>query len=286
MIVHVDGRTACGGVVDLWDWDPTDEIDGAALHAAIRGDRSPYGVHCQSSTEVHDRAGFVRPGMGIATRTALAAAGRSRGLPTPHDQELASVRSALDALRVDLDPPDEHSIRPETGPTPRDADRERLRERVAELRGRIQALEGVDRDASDARSTLRDAARRLSELETERLAATETREQARSRRDRREKRLRLEDRKANLERAARAHLVDELHDEFTTAVDRVPATPDDDAEDAAGDAVEDPFAADPVTAALAVLHVADVRAPVVLAVDRFGRPRAAADWLDAPVIRL
>ncbi|MFC7155811.1 hypothetical protein ACFQPA_10125 [Halomarina halobia] len=48
----------------------------------------------------------------------------------------------------------------------------------------------------------------------------------------------------------------------------------------------DPFAADGVTATLAVLRVGEVRAPVVLACDRFDGAAAAAEWLDAPVLRL
>jgi hypothetical protein len=160
-----------------------------------------------------------------------------------------------------------------------------VRERVAELRGRVQALEATDRDASDARSKLRDAARRLSELETTRVAAVETRERSRTLRDRRERRLELQDRAANLERDARASLVDELRDEFAAAVDSLQ-------KGGAGDAGanhldrDDPFDIDPVTAALAILRIAAVRAPVVLTVDRFERPAAAAQWLEAPLVRL
>lgn len=270
MILYADGRTYCGAVADLRDVD----VDAPAVVAAIRGEDSPYGGHHPSPSEVHDRAGFVRPGMGLATRTALAAAGRSRGLTTPHDAELATVRRELGTVREELAAFDAAAARPGTGPTAPDVDRDRLRERVAELRGHVQALEAVDRNASDARERLRDAARRLSELETERVAAVETPNRARELRDRRERRLRLEDREANLEREARAHLVDELRETFAASVTSL--TP----------AVDDPFEADPVTASLAVLVVATIRAPVVLTVDRFESPAAAADWLDAPVVRL
>jgi hypothetical protein len=208
VILRVDGRTFCGAVVDLRDVDIDVAGDGAAIAAAIRGGDSCCGVHCPPASPVHARAGYVRPGMGLSARTALAEAGRSRGLDTPSDDELATVRSELAALGED------DTERPSAPTTAPDADRERVRERVAELRGRVQALEATDRDASDARSKLRDAARRLSELETTRVAAVETRERSRTLRDRRERRLELQDRAANLERDARASLVDELRDDL------------------------------------------------------------------------
>jgi len=40
-----------------------------------------------------------------------------------------------------------------------------------------------------------------------------------------------------------------------------------------------------VPAALAVLRLARTEAPVVLETDHFRCPGAAADWLDAPVVR-
>ncbi|MCU4802144.1 hypothetical protein OB920_17345 [Halobacteria archaeon HArc-gm2] len=277
MILRVGGQTFCGAVVDLRDVDVDASSDGASIAAAIRGEESRCGVHCPPASPVHARAGYVRPGMGLSTRTALAAAGRSRGLDTPSDDELAAVRSELAALDGDET---ECPSAPTTAP---DADRERLRERVAELRGRVQALESTDRDASNARSKLRDAARRLSELETERVAAVETRERSRALRDRRERRLKLQDRGANLERDARAHLVADLREEFAAAVDSLQAVS---AGGATANDRDHPFDVDPVTAALAILRIAAVRAPVVLTVDRFEHPAAAARWLAAPVVRL
>lgn len=263
MILRAAGRTWCGAVVDLREAD----VDPAAVAAAVRGDSSPYGAHCPPPGEVHRRAGFVRPGMGLEPRTALAAAGRSRELSTPHDQVLRRVRERLASFEG---PPDS----PRTGSASGAADVERERERVAELRGRVRALEARGHDAADERAALREAARRLSELETERVAAVETRLGAREARDRRERRLRLQDRAANLARDARAHLVRELRGEFAAAVDALSA-----------DTVDEPFRAPPVTCALAVLRVARVRAPVVLAADRFEGPERAARWLDAPVVR-
>lgn len=285
MILRVAGRTVCGGVADLRD----DSVDASTVVSAIRGRDSPRGTQWPAPSEVHERAGFVRPGMGLATRTALAAAGRSRGLSTPVADELDAVRAEMAAVDERLAASDAPVVRPETEPSSPDTDRERLRERVAELRGRVQALEAADRDPGDARSRLRDAARRLSELETERVAAVETRERARERRDLRDRRFRLEDREANLERDARAHLVDELRGEYAAALDSLAAIGADStgATPAATDHVDgDPFEVDPVSAALAVLRVARIRVPVVLAVDRFDGPAAAARWLGAPVVRL
>ncbi len=263
MILRAGGGTWCGAVADLRgaDADPADVV------AAIRGENSPCDVRCARPGEVHRRAGCVRSGTTLRTRTALAAAGRSRGFDAPQDADLERVREVL----ASFDEEPSVARRPSTAP---DVDRDRLRERVAELRGRVRALEARGHDADDERERLRDAARRLSELETERVAAVESRTMDRERRDRRERRLHLEDRRENLARAARSHLVDELRAEFAAAVDSL------------APAVDDPFDADPVTAALAVLRVATVRAPVVIAVDRFDSPAAAARWLDAPVIRL
>jgi hypothetical protein len=44
--------------------------------------------------------------------------------------------------------------------------------------------------------------------------------------------------------------------------------------------------AGPVTARLALARVAELSAPVVLAVRRFPDAGAAVDWLDAPVVRV
>lgn len=268
MILRVAGRTLRGPVVDLRATPvDADGLDPGAVAAAIRGERSPHVAVCPPAGPVHRRVGCVRPGMGLRARTALAAAARSRGHEAPQDGEIAALREEIRGLA------DETSVdRRAAGAA--DADRERLRERVAELRGRVRTLEDCGRDAADARERLRDVARRLSELETERVAAVQGRDRVRSIRDRRERRLRLEDRAANLARDARAHLVDEVRDDYAAAVRDLDPS------------VADPFDADPVLAALAVLRVARTRAPVVLAVDRFADPAAAARWLDAPVVRL
>ncbi|WP_226011365.1 hypothetical protein [Halomicrobium salinisoli] len=257
MILRIDGRTYCGAVADLRERS----VDPDALAAAIRGDPSPYSARCPTPGPVHERVGVVGPGASLAERGALAAAARSRGLAAPQDDERARLRERLDAFDAPGDAP-----RPSPPP---DDELARLRERVAELRGRVRAAEDRDEDPGDARQRLREAATRLSELETERAAATEARDLARERRDRREERMRLEDRLANLDRAARAHLADAVREGYRVAL-------------AAQAPASGPDEADSVAKSLAVLRVARVRAPVVLASDRLD-PAAAAEWIGAPV---
>nr|WP_254282318.1 hypothetical protein [Haloarcula salina] len=210
--------------------------------------------------------------MGLRTRTALAAAARSRGEETPHDTEIAAHREELTA--IDPSPP-ELVEATEAIPDAAVAD---LRETVAAHRGRITARRAVGADADAARADLRDAATTLSERETRRAAARETRElrreAARAYRDRLERRREVADALANARRAARATLVDRLADEFAAALAVVP-----------GQTPDDPFDASPVTAALAVLRLAETPAPIALEVDRFPSPVASSDALDAPVVR-
>lgn len=270
MIVHVEDTTRCGGVVDLRDC----AVDGGAVAAAVRGE-DPDGVAVMAAPAgpVHQRAGYVHRDMSLRTRTALAAAARSRGLSAPQDDERRAIRARLRSM----DEPD----RPGTASRPPVDDEElaRLRERVARLRGRVRTLRECGRDPEDAQADLTAAVRELSERETDRTAREQSRarrrEHERTVRDELERRRRLEDRAANLAREARAHLVSAVTDEFERAVAAVP-----DAD------VADPFEAPPSVAALAVLRVADLSAPAVIACDRFSSPAAAARWLGTPVIRL
>lgn len=277
-------------------------MDAQSVVDAIRGDESPYDVQCGETTEVHDRVGYVTPAISIKTRTALAAAGRSRDMTTPYDDALAKVEKRLTSLETEADTIPRETVgsalkkspagdkKPATNDCPSstsDLDIVRLRERVAELRGQVDALESCGEDARDERATLRETARRLSELETERVAVAEGRTTSRERRDRLERRMRLEDRAGNLARSARAFLVDELTDAFSAGVASLStsfAPPTD--EHTTSVPGENPFDADSVTAALAILRIARVRAPVVLTVDRFGDPNAATRWLDTQVVRL
>lgn len=254
-----------GEAVDLRE----EPVDRDALIAGIYGDDSPYDCVCQAPGPVHVRAGVVTPEMGLRSRTALAAAARSRGIDASADERIETIADELAALAAGIA---EDDTAAPAGPSAGELGQ--LRERTAELRGQISALDGIDADPSGARRQLREAATTLSELETERIAAKQRQERLRERRDRRERRLKLEDRLANARRDARRALVAAVREEYVAAVTDLGADR------------EDPFAAPAHHAALAVLRVANVAAPVVLAVDAFEGPDAAADWLDAPVVSL
>jgi len=276
-----------GRAIDLRDRSVGAERVVAAVRRSESCDRDGAAdslrVECPAPGPVYGYVGRIGPETSVRTRTALAAAARSRGEETPVDPDLRAVRERLAELEVPP-APDLESARQRLAGT--ESAVTAGRERVAALRGRIEAARDAGRETADLEAELAEATRTLSERETERAAAREALDRARSTaresRDARDRRRRLEDRLANLERTARAALVDAVRGEFVAAVADVPgglaADPD-------ASAPADPFAVDDVTAALAVARVAALRAPVVLACDRFDAPSAAA-WLDAPVIRV
>jgi hypothetical protein len=243
--------------------------------AAIREGDASVTVESPDPGLAHERVGDVHPEVCVSIRAALAAAARSRGHTAPQDDRIEEIESELAELTVPT-----ASMRAAREDVANRADEvDRLDERVAELRGRVRALRERDADTADAEAELAAAMRDLSEAETALIAARERHDAAtrtaRDARDVRERRLELDDRLGNLRRAARESLADGVAGEYRDSVAATPwSTPD------------DPFEAGDVTAALAVARVADLRAPVVLACDRFDGPAAAADWLDAPVLRL
>ena len=251
----------------------------AAGRASATSDGAAVRVDCPPPGAVHGFVGHVAPDTRVSLRGALAAAARSRGLTAPEEDALRDARAEL----ADCDAPtvDRREARRRAAAAGEEADR--LRERVATLRGRLQTLRDLGRDdaADAAAEELSTAATRLSEVETERLAAAQRLDalegRMREHRDARERRLRLEDRVANLERAARESLAAAVYDRFADAVRRLPGTA------APGDA-PGAFAGDPVTGALGVVAVAAVDAPVVLSAPRFDSAITAADRLDAPVV--
>lgn len=269
--VETAERRATGHAVALPDADPE-----AVARAVRDGSAAGVRVSCPDPGPAHEHVGVVRPGTTVRVRTALAAAARSRGLTAPEDEALSQARTDLAEVTVP-DPPDVAAARRRLAGT--ESAVAECRERVAALRGRVQAAREADRDVSELRADLSAATRELSETETERAAAREAVERAERRaretRDARERRRRLQDRVGNLERAARERLVDEVRAEYADAMATLP-----------GQTPADPFEADGPAAALAVGRVATLCAPVVLACDRFGSPSAAADWLDAPVVRV
>jgi chromosome segregation ATPase len=196
---------------------------------------------------------------------------------TPVDDELQAKREALGDTTVEEARLDTH--REQMAASVATLDRER--ERVAHTRGRLQERRENGGETDQLQAELDDALRELTEAETDAIAATQrydsARQRLRERRERRERQFRLEDEIANLERRARSHLVDQLHDEYRATL----ASMEDDT-----DLSADLFDVDPVTGALAVVRLGDLSAPVVLAVDRFDSTEDASDWLDAPVVHI
>jgi hypothetical protein len=166
---------------------------------------------------------------------------------------------------------------------------ERLKERVAALRGDVRARRAVEAETDETLDDLESAAAELSNAQTERIAAEQALERARERaaaaRDERERRLELEDRLRNRRREARHELAAEVYPLFRDALG---AVPDGDPSDAGSD----PSAYDGprLAASLAAVRIADLDAPVTLG-------REAACWLaergsrtpeavlDAPIAR-
>lgn len=231
---------------------------------------------CPEPGPVHEHVGHLREGMGLRTRTALAAAGRSRGLETPVDDDLAAARHSLATLSSQ--PANPTTVRRDLADARQDT--ARLRETVANIRGELMARREAGLPTASTADSLEDAIRRLAEVETRRTAAAEAlereREATRTRRNDHLERFRLEERVANLERSARAQLVAQLEGPFATAVERVPGTP----------TPSNPFDAAPLTAALAIARLADVSAPLVLECEIFASAEAASEWLGAPVIHV
>lgn len=312
--VSLPDESRTGRAVDCSDRDLAPEHVAAAVRRSpppesTGGDTRSLRVECPAPGPVHQHVGLVAPSVSVRIRPALAAAARSRGAETPVDGDIRSVREDLAGHDVPAGP-DLAAARRRLAGT--ESAVTEARERVAALRGRIQATRAEGRDASDLEAELAEATRRLSEQETERAAAREAlemaRTEARETRDARDRQRRLEDRLANLERTARERLVEAVRDPFAAAVEAAPDSggredsseaADDDTvgttddgtvettdDDTAGLTGADPLAADGVTAALAVTRVAEMRTAVVLAVDRFASPADAAGWLDAPVVRV
>lgn len=221
---------------------------------------------------LYEHVSLIAPGLRVNRREALVAAARSRGEKTSVDDELRTARRRL--AELDEPVPSLAAVRRRVADL--EAELEAKRERVATLRGRLQASDDADDDAAE---DYRTAIRELSEIETEHLAARErledARERAREARDERERRLRLENRIGNLERQARSELLEAARPDADAAAAAAPGSDVDTFSEAA-----------PVTAALALVRVGTVRTPVVLACRRFPDAPTAEAWLGAPIYRL
>lgn len=254
-------------------------VEETAVAAAVRGTETTDQIAVDGPTPqpVHDHVGYIHPDMGLRTRTALARAARSLGLETPYDEEIRATREERASLSVDGDPETRRACREAVAG--RTAETEKLREDVATLRGKLQAVRANDGETEAITSELEATIKELSEVETDAAAARQRldrcREAARERRDIRERCRRLDDQVENLRRKARGYLVDQLTDRYAEAVAAL---------EGAGPA--DPFEAEPVTAGLAVARVGTLAAPLVLAVDGFGSAEDASEWLDTPVLKV
>jgi len=313
MRVHVGRHTRTGPAIDLRATDGCAgrDLDPETVATAVADGSAGKGllvIDCAEPGPLHEYAAVVREGMALRTRTALAAAARTRGIDPgvgPDADADVDAGPSTDPGRVDL-----REIKRRMADA--EADIDRLREEVARLRGRVEVLReredatgsgsgsepetggagrpGTGRrdDAGEtptrtrtraraARAELRDAIGRLAAAETERAAAEDRLERARERRraalDVRERRLAAADRAGNRGRERRRALVDAVRGEFATAVRAL-------------DGPDEPFAADGVVAALACWRVAESNAPVVVAVDRLGDAREAHDRLGVPVVRV
>lgn len=254
---------------------PGDLPAPATLAAAIRGDGGePVTYEGPEPGPVRAYVGVrPRPLADDQLRAALAAAARSRGHEAPQRERIDDLEREL--AECSLPSVDLASARERVAET--GADLERQRERVARLQGRAQ-----ETDDEAVAEELADAVAALSEAETEHVAAEQAlaaaRERAREARDVRERRLKLADDRDNLRRAARATLAAEVAPDVRRALRKRPGT--------ATLAVDPPrVEGDRRAVALAVLAVADVAAPVVLAGGRFDSAAAAATALEAPVVR-
>jgi len=276
MMVRVDGRIYRGAAVDVHGVDPR------RLRRAVRGTGSAsIAVHAPDPSPVHEHLAALAGDRSLAVGPALAAAARTRGMAAPQEEELSRIRERL----AEFDPPEDDRNREAVRRRAANAGRteDELHEQVAELRGRVRTLRERGEDASDAERRLRSTAADFADARTRRIAVQERLDRlerrARSTRDRREQRLRWADRRDNLRRSAREHLVARAWDRFRSAVTTVPG-------DATVEETPGTYDGDDRTAALAVARVADISAPVVLAGGRFPDARSAANCLGAPVIRV
>lgn len=277
MRIDLGTEVWCGRAIDLSN--ASTDLDAAALVQAIRDENDPT-VECASQGPLHEHVGWIRQGMDLRVRTALAAVARSNGLSAPQDEERERVLKRINALPLETIETATHRKRLAA----KRKDIVRYRERVARLQGRVQEFRerentsGTDEDP-EALDSLETAIRELSEIETEHIAAEQALEQARKRKrrmhDRRDERLALEDREANLARDARKHLAARVEKEFETTLEAVPRK-------GVSRRVDD----DPVSAALAIARLGSIDAPVVLECDRFTSAQRAMDWLGVPVVLL
>lgn len=297
MRLRTPATTHVGDALDLRESDasppPTDLFDAISRCEHTRGDgrvessgesseslredtcESPgdgatdIDVECPAPGPLHRFVGLLDGRPVRSRRRLLALAARSRGATAPQDDAIHHLREEL----ADCSPPalDLSSLRRRAAEVgQRESD---LRERAATLRGELSARREVGADTEAVADELTDVTAELVEVETDRIAAeqalADAERRAREARDARERRLELQDALANRRREARSHLADRVAGAVDDAEETVPGRP-----------------GAPTTTRLAVVRVAEVEAPVVLAVDRFESADHAHRVLDAPVVRV
>ena len=249
-------------------------VDPDEVATAIR-DRDDDRLRCQPPRPAHERVGVLHRGVSVSLRAAVAAAARSRGARTRHDDDLKAAEAELSDLAApDVDLEGARERVSETA-----ADVQRLRERVARASGRVGARR-EDGAAETAEAALDEATRELAAVETEHHAAREALERARQRaraaRDDRERRLELEDRLANLRRDARRALAERWSARFERALAALPFPGD--------PAAPTEFDGPGWAGACAAARLAAPGAPLVVGDDLFEESTRASAALDAPVV--
>ena len=165
MNVETEKKTFRGRAIDL----SGDSVAPEDIVTAVRSSTENGGISivCGDPGPIHRYIGCIESGMSIRPRPALAAAARSLGVNAPQDEEIAHIEERMYSLDIG-----DVSLRAERRRVADASGSEtRLREQVAALRGRVQALREVGRDSDDAESDLQRMTRELAELETKRIAA-------------------------------------------------------------------------------------------------------------------
>ncbi|WP_336024223.1 hypothetical protein [Halobellus salinisoli] len=296
-----NGRVEDGPVVDLRG-DASEIPTGSQLRRAVRvgcptRPTSPT-VYSVRPGRAHAHVASLGPDTAIRSRAALAAVAVDIGIETPHDDDLVDALRSLRALSpAPIDDAELRAARRRAAVA--GAETDRLRERVATVRGRVTALREAaaddvaaddaatapspDEALTEAEAALSDLTRQLSEVATERVAAAQRlrllERRTRSARDQRNARIRLEDRVENCRRRVRAAHIDAVSDAFRDAraeLDRW----------IVGDVVPEADTSE-LLDALAVARLAPIRAPLLVVgdvADALGGPDAAFDRLGAPLI--
>ncbi|MGM0446640.1 MAG: hypothetical protein ACQERM_00110 [Methanobacteriota archaeon] len=184
-------------------------------------------------------------------RRQLAAAARSRGRTASVTEEIEEIEAELAA--IEIEPVDLTAARRRVAETT--GETERLKERVAALRGDARARRAVNAEADETLDELEAAAAELSAAQTEAIAAEQALERARAEaarnRDERRRRLRLRDRLRNRRRTARRELAASVYPAFRRALGIVPG-----GDPSAAGAEPSAYDGAPVAASLAAVRIA------------------------------